>query len=114
VTALASIADVQVVEANSGAKNVVLMVTLSQPATGPVKIGYATADGTATSGTDYVAATGTVSFAAGAVSKTITVAIVGDRVAEPAETFDVTLTGVTQGPALIDRSTAHVAITDTD
>ncbi len=61
-----------------------------------------TADGSATAGSDYVAQpTGTVSFAAGDLTKTISVTINGDTTVEPNETFFVNLTGVTNGGTII-------------
>ena len=67
-------------------------VTL-QPASGhTVSAGYATADGTATAGSDYTSVSGTLSIAAGATSHTITVAILDDDAFEEAESFSVTLT----------------------
>src|SRR5204863_200798 len=69
-------------------------VTLSSAPTTPVTIGWATADGTATAGSgDYVAASGTVSFAAGETSKTITVTVNGDTIFEANEAFSVALSG---------------------
>ena len=52
---------------------------------------FATADGTATAGSDYVAQTGTLSFTAGQTSKTISVTVNGDTTVESDETFLVNL-----------------------
>ena len=60
-----------------------------------VTVAYATANGTATAGSDYQAASGTLTFAAGETSKTITVLVNGDRLAESNETFFVNLSGPT-------------------
>src|SRR5262249_8739964 len=60
-----------------------------------VTVGYATAAATATSGVDYVAANGTVSFAPGETTRTITIGVIGDRLGEPNETFFVNLNGAT-------------------
>ncbi len=46
-------------------------VTLDRPSTGTVTLNYATANGTATAGSDYVAGSGTLTFAPGETSKTI-------------------------------------------
>jgi hypothetical protein len=54
-------------------------------------VAYATANGSATSGTDYTAASGTLTFADGIATRTISVTINGDTVAEPTETFVVNL-----------------------
>ena len=53
---------------------------------------YATANGTATSGSDFVAGSGTITFAPGITTASITVAVNGDTAIEPSETFVVNLT----------------------
>jgi len=58
----------------------------------PATIDYATADGTANERSDYLAALGTLRFAANETSKTISVFIVDDRFGESDETFTVHLT----------------------
>jgi len=50
-----------------------------------------TADITAAAGSDYTAASGDVIIPAGQTSATFTVAVKGDRLAEPTETFVVNL-----------------------
>ena len=58
--------------------------------------------GTATTGTDFVAASGTLSFNAGEATQTIPVQVLGDTDSEPNETFFVTLSnpvGATLGTA---------------
>jgi hypothetical protein len=84
-----------------------------------VTVAYATAAATATSNVDYVAASGTVSFAPGQTSKTITVLVIGDRLGEPNETFVVNLSGVTnatiadgQGVGTIVDDEPRVSISD--
>ena len=52
---------------------------------------YSTANGTATAGSDYSALTGTITFAAGETTKTITIPVTGDTAVEANETFTVTL-----------------------
>src|SRR4051812_28964445 len=56
---------------------------------------YQTANGSATAGSDYAASSGDVTFAAGQTSKTVTVAVTGDRVAEQTEAFFVNLSAPT-------------------
>jgi len=53
-------------------------------------------------------------IAVGATTKTIAVAVVGDRVAEQGETFTLNLTGVTQGPAVLGLSSTTGSIVDND
>src|SRR5204862_229208 len=55
--------DVRVVEGNSGTTEARFTVRLSAASGQPVSVDYATADGTASSGSDYVAASGTLVFA---------------------------------------------------
>ena len=66
-------------------------VTLDEAASDTVTVDYATSDGTADSGDDYTAKSGTLSFSAGTTSKTISVSIKNDVENEADETFTVTL-----------------------
>jgi hypothetical protein len=69
-------------------------VTLSAPYDQPVIVSFRTVDGTAkTSDSDYTAKTGTLSFAPGETTKTITIEIKGDSKKEANETFYVDLFG---------------------
>jgi hypothetical protein len=65
---------------------------LTAPADVSITVSFATANGTATAGSDYTATSGTVTFLAGETSKSIPVAILGDAVFENDETFTLTLT----------------------
>lgn len=60
-----------------------------------VTVNYATANGVANSTSDYTAKSGTLTFAAGQTSKTISVAIKGDTTIESNETLFVLLSGAT-------------------
>jgi hypothetical protein len=81
------ISDSYAVEGTTGTTPLTFSVYLSHAYDLPVTVEYATADGTATAGDDYQAASGTVTFAPGQTSQTITVLVNGDRLAEPNETF---------------------------
>ena len=63
-----SINDVTVTEGNTGSVNATFTLTLSAAYGTPITVHYATADGTATAGSDYTAASGDVTFAAGQTS----------------------------------------------
>ena len=106
-----SVADVSVQEGNSGTRLMTFTVTLSAAAAGPVTVAYSTADGTATSGSDYVAASGNLTFAAGEISKTITVKVKGDKVAEGNEAFTVRL-GNAAGATIADGSATGTITND--
>ena len=66
-------------------------VTLSRSSDTPVTVDYQTAGGTALEGTDYDAASGTLTFGPGATRRTIEVRTREDTDDEPNETFTVTL-----------------------
>ena len=85
------VSDAQLAEGQAGSTQMLFTVTLSRAVTTPVSVAFATQDGTATAGSDYTAATGTLSFAAGETSKTIAVAITGDMVVEGNEGFSLAL-----------------------
>jgi hypothetical protein len=83
-----SINDINVNETNGTAT---FTVSLSKTATSGTSVNFATANGTAVSGEDYTAKTGTLNFAAGETSKTITVDIQNDSLVESEETFSLKL-----------------------
>jgi hypothetical protein len=87
--------DVTVTEGNTGTVAAPFFVSLSAASTQPITVAYATGNGTATAGSDYQAASGTLTFAPGETSKTITVLVKGDRVGEPNEAFVVNLSSST-------------------
>jgi hypothetical protein len=66
-------------------------VRLDAPATTPVTVQFATANGTAVAGSDYTAVAGTLTFAPGETAKTILVRTLDDTLSEGAETFVVNL-----------------------
>jgi hypothetical protein len=90
-----------------------LMAGLDRPAFTTVTVNYAVTGGSATSGTDFVLANGTLNFLAGETSKSIPLAVLNDTAVESSETVTVTLSapaGATLGPI-----TAHtVTILDND
>jgi uncharacterized repeat protein (TIGR01451 family) len=92
VSALA-IGDAGVAEGNTGTTSTVFTVTLSYPNAVTSTVDYATSNGTALAGIDYVATNGTLVFEPGVTSQTVTVGVNGDIVAESNETFYVTLSG---------------------
>lgn len=73
-----------------------LAVTVSRVggSAGEVKVDYATSNGTATAGTDYTAASGTLVFGNGVFTQTISVPFTADNVNEPDETINLTLSNV--------------------
>jgi uncharacterized repeat protein (TIGR01451 family) len=86
-----SIDDTSVTEGNSGTVNATFVVSLSAQSASAVTVAYATASGTATSGTDFLPASGTLTLAPGTTSAPLSVAVVGDVLDEPDENFLVNL-----------------------
>src|SRR5439155_547588 len=92
-----SINDVSVTEGNTGTTSATFTLSLSAASTQDVTVHYQTADGTATAGSDYTAALGDVTIPAGQTSPAVTIAVLGDRLPEPNETFAVNLSSPTNG-----------------
>ncbi len=105
-----------VTEGDSGSANLTFTVTLSPASGRQVTVGYADAGtGTATSGTDYTALSGgTLTFAAGDTSKTVTVSVTGDTEDEPHETVKLTLSSPTSAAVSATAGTGTGTITDDD
>ena len=88
-------------------------VTLSAPSGIEVSASYATADGSATAGSDYAAATGTLLFAPGEVSRTIRVAILDDALYEAdEEIFSLALSELQNATAADDSATGTIRDND--
>jgi hypothetical protein len=78
-------------------------VTLSAAYDQPVTVSFQTANGTATTGNnDYVAKSGTLTFAPGETTKNITIEVEGDSKREADETFYLDLFGLSSNALLID------------
>ena len=107
-----SVTDASVKEGGTaGTTPMTFTVSLSAAATTAVTVHYATADGSAKAGTDYQATSGTLTFAAGTTSQTITVPIINDTTAQPTTTFNLVLS--TPGGATISKTTGVGTIVDT-
>ena len=96
-----SINDVTVAEGNSGQTASRSRSRSTSPGD-PITVDYATANGTAAAPGDYTSATGTVTFAPGDTSKTVTVQVNGDTAVEPNETFNVNLSNATGNATILD------------
>lgn len=87
-----AINDLNITEGAGGTSVANFTVSLSGSSSQTVTVNYATANNTAVAGSDYVAASGTVTFTPGQLSQTVSVSINGDTTFEPNETFFVNLT----------------------
>jgi hypothetical protein len=113
------IQDVSITEGNTGTRTASFSVTLSAASLQTVTVAYATADGTATAGSDYLATSGAVTFAPGETTKSVSVVVKGDRLAETSESFSVNLSHATnafvadgQGVGTIVDDEPHISVSD--
>jgi hypothetical protein len=81
-------------------------------ATSSLTIGWTTVEGSATAGTDFTAASGNLTFAAGEASKTITIAVKDSTSCEPDEVFSVRISA--NGGSPVKDGAAAVIIDDID
>jgi hypothetical protein len=107
-----SVSDAAVVEGDSGSTNATFTATLSVAGPAPVTVDYATADGTATAGSDYTATIGTLTFAPGTTSLPVNVAVLGDVAVEPDETFLLNLTNATNATLADPQGIGYIADDD--
>jgi hypothetical protein len=104
--------DVTITEGASGTTNATFSVSLSATSSQQVTVNCATADDTATQTGDYVATSGTLTFASGETTKPVTVVVNGDTTDEADERFYVNLSNATN--ATIADNQGVGTITDDD
>ena len=104
-----SVADASGVEDDVG--NLSFVVTLDAAGVGATTMDYATADGTATAGSDYTEMSGSLTFAQGDLQKTIAVPVLADSAAEDDESLTLTLSNAANG-VLRDREAAGTIFDD--
>jgi hypothetical protein len=107
-----SVGDVGVTEGNSGSVTARFRLSLSEPASRRVTVSYHTVNGSAVAGSDYTAKSGTASFSVGTTSKTVGVAVHGDRRNEPNEEFFLRLSNPTR--ATLGKGRGVATIVDND
>lgn len=104
-----SVPDVVVGESES---SVTIPVTLNAPGLSTVTVQYSNANGGATSGSDYTATSGTLSFSPGETTKNVVITLLDGVVPETFETFTLNLANPTS--SVISKATAQVGIVDND
>jgi len=108
-----TIADISVDEGNSGTTDAVFTVTLSEALATDVTFDIATADGTATAGSDYIAKSLTgQTIAAGETTYTFTVEVNGDTTPEPDETFSVNVSNIVGGVTTTSAAATGTIVND--
>ena len=106
-----SVADRSAAEGNTGTSTMNFTVLMSQAAAKAVSVGYTTSNDTATAG-DYAPTVGTLTFAPGETSKTVSVAVNGDTMVELNEQFTLNLSNAVN--ATIADATATGTIVNDD
>jgi glucose/arabinose dehydrogenase len=104
-------ADCAALEGDAGSNPCAFGVTLTPPSGRAVAVGYTTQNGSATAGTDYTTASGTLSFAAGVTSGVVPVSVLGDTALEGTETFALALASPTNA-TLADAQGDGVIVDD--
>ncbi len=107
-----SIRDVQVIEGNSGTTDAIFSVTISSPSERQISVVYSTANGSASSGSDYVASTSSLIFSPLETSKHVMITVNGDLENEQEEDFFVNLISATNATRV--RSQAKGTILNDD
>lgn len=105
--------DVSLTEGASGTPTATFTVSLSQSTVVPVTVQFATNDGSATvADFDYVAASGTLTFAPGEVAKPVPVTVFGDARFEPDETFTLNISNPLNGVVVDAQGVATIVNDD--
>jgi hypothetical protein len=107
-----SVSGMTVTEGDSGTSTATFTLTLSSALDVDSSVDYRTVDSSAIAGDDFIAKSGTVTIPAGQTSRTFTVSIVGDRIAEWTESFTVSLSASTH--ASIQNGTGTCYIMDNE
>ncbi|HBB96052.1 MAG TPA: hypothetical protein DC054_11740, partial [Blastocatellia bacterium] len=98
---------------NEGGGFVTIGVTRSGDTSGPASVAFAASNGTAKEGRNYVASIGTLSFAAGEISKSFPILIIDNAFVDGSRTVNLTLTNPTGG-TLGAQATATLTIAEND
>jgi len=94
------------------AKEATFAITLDRPSTGIVSMDYATQNGGALAGVDFVATSGSLNFAAGETAKTVKVTLINDTAPESSEAFNLVLSALNGATTLDPVGTAIIAEND--
>ena len=105
--------------AGAGSHTVALEVARYNPNGSVASVTFSAAQDTgnanaALANSDYISATQTLVFAAGEITKTVTVTILDDSEAEPDESILLTLSGPSAGAVILDQGKALLTIVDND
>ncbi|MGB0818564.1 MAG: Calx-beta domain-containing protein, partial [Candidatus Puniceispirillaceae bacterium] len=100
--------------ASEASDNQTATITLSTASGLDTTVNYATSNGTAIAGSDYVAVSDNVTFAAGETSKTVYVSIIPDNTSEENENYTIALTSSDNNSDIGTNASATMLITNDD
>ncbi len=103
-----------VVDEAAGTANFVVQLgrALGQSSNGTVSVDFATANGSASAGSDFTATSGRLTFLPGESVKTVSVPLANDSTAEPVETFDLVLGNELTSMIVRGSATAFIGTSD--
>ncbi|MGK7897583.1 MAG: PA14 domain-containing protein, partial [Xenococcus sp. (in: cyanobacteria)] len=107
-----SIGDLEIIEGNDGTSIATVTVNLSNPSSQTITVDFTTENGEASAGIDYEALSGSLTFNPGEISQTIEVNVLGDKLDEINEAFNLNLENAVNATVL--DSQGSVTITDDD
>ena len=107
-----SINNVSIKEGYTDSKAAIFAIELNPVASKVVTVKYKTMNDSAEAGLDYTATNGTITFPIGVKSKTVSISVLGDKIGEGEETFDVIL--YESNNAELNDDTGEVTITDAE
>ena len=102
------VSDATVLEGNSGTTRLIFTVAMVPVSASDVTVDYATTNGTATAGSDYTGASGTLTIPAGQASGTISVSVIGDKTYEPNESLTLTLSNPAGAKIVVGTATGTI------
>ena len=105
-----SIDNIEITEGYKNSKSAVFTIELKPAASEVVTVKWKTMNDSAEAGLDYTATNGTITFPIGIESKTVSISVLGDKIEEGEETFDVIL--YEPNNALLNYPTGEVTITN--
>ncbi len=106
-----SVSDIAIREGHAGSSFVTFSISMSEPSKFPITVNFATANGTASSSTDFQGIRGQFTFAPGVTQTTVNVGLRPDILVEADETFELRLTGG-NGATIIDGTGVCTLVND--
>ena len=107
-----SVRNFAVTEGNAGTVQGTFVVALSGPSSQTVSCSFATSNGTAIAGSDYIATSGALSFAPGELEKPVVVLVNGDTVDEQQETLFLDISNVQNATVSSSQGTGFIVDDD--